>query len=619
MHHARHLLETTFGYRAFRHHQADIIRSLLEGRDVLTLMPTGGGKSLCYQIPALVREGVGIVVSPLIALMQDQVDALRQLGLRAAFLNSTLDGVTQQRIEAALLAGELDILYLAPERLLTTRMLGLLDKARLALFAIDEAHCVSQWGHDFRPEYQQLTVLHARYPGVPRIALTATADRRTRAEIIEQLNLREAAVFVDSFDRPNIHYAVSEGQNAREQLWRFIAREHPRDAGIVYCLSRRKVEAVAAWLCAKGREALPYHAGLPDATRRDHQERFLREDGLIVVATIAFGMGIDKPDVRFVAHLNLPKSIEAYYQETGRAGRDGERANAWMAYGLQDVITLRQMVQAGEASERFKQVAHHKLEAMLGLCELTTCRRQALLAYFDETLAEPCGNCDNCARPPHTWDGTVAAQKALSCVYRSGQRFGVNYVIDLLTAKDDARIRRNRHEQLSTFGIGGEYSAAEWRSIFRQLIAQGYLDVDLEGYGALKLTQRCRSLLRGEVRLDLRSLVRPEQAKDKSPRKVPAMGSCDTPLFEALRALRRKLSEEQGVPPYVIFHDKTLQDMARTRPGTLDQMRYISGVGEQKLKRYGQRFLLEIAKNPLPPHGSGETEAAAVLTPSAIK
>jgi ATP-dependent DNA helicase RecQ len=600
MERARHFLETTFGFSAFRHHQADIIRSLLEGRDVLTLMPTGGGKSLCYQIPALVREGVGIVVSPLIALMQDQVDALKQLGIRAAFLNSTLDGVAQQRIEAALLAGELDLLYVAPERLLTARMLGLLDRARIALFAIDEAHCVSQWGHDFRREYQQLFVLHERYPGVPRIALTATADRRTRAEIIEQLNLREAAVFINSFDRPNIHYALSEGQNAREQLWRFIERDHPRDAGIVYCLSRKKVDTVAAWLQAKGREALPYHAGLPDATRRVHQERFLREDGLIIVATIAFGMGIDKPDVRFVAHLNLPKSVEAYYQETGRAGRDGEPANAWMAYGLQDVITLRQMVQGGDANERFKQVAHQKLEAMLGLCELTTCRRQALLAYFDETLAEPCGNCDNCTRPPQTWDGTVAAQKALSCVYRSGQRFGVNYIVDLLTGKDDARIRHNRHDQLSTFGIGAEYGAAEWRSIFRQLIAQGYLDVDMEGYGALKLTERCRGLLRGEVHLDLRTLAKPDKAKDKSARKAPAMRPCDAPLFEALRALRRELAEEQGVPPSVIFHDTTLQEMARTRPAALEQLRYISGVGEQKLKRYGQRFLTEVARHPLP-------------------
>jgi len=532
--------------------------------------------------------------------MQDQVDALRQLGIRAAFLNSSQDRASQQQTEAALLEGKLDILYVAPERLLTERMLGLLDRARIALFAIDEAHCVSQWGHDFRKEYQQLSVLHERYPGVPRIALTATADQRTRAEIIEQLALHEAAVFINSFDRPNIHYALGEGQNAREQLWRFLEREHPRDAGIVYCLSRKKVETTAQWLQQKGRPALPYHAGLSDETRRLHQERFRREDGLIIVATIAFGMGIDKPDVRFVAHLNLPKSIEAYYQETGRAGRDGAPASAWMAYGLQDVITLRQFVQQTDAEEQFKQIAHHKLESMLGLCELISCRRQALLAYFGETLSEPCGNCDNCTQPPQTWDGTQAARKALSCVYRTGQRFGVNYIIDVLTGKDDERIRHNRHDQLSTYGIGAEHSIAEWRSIFRQLIAQGHLDVDVEGYGALKLTDRCRPLLRGELQLDLRRPSKPERKKDKSAGKARDMRSCDEPLFEALRALRLQLAKEQGVPPYVIFHDATLQEMARSRPASAEQMRYISGVGEQKLKRYGARFVEKIAEYPLP-------------------
>jgi len=597
---ARRVLRDVFGYSEFRHHQADAIRAVLAGRDVLTLMPTGGGKSLCYQIPVLVRDGTGIVVSPLIALMQDQVDALRQLGIRAAFLNSSQDRASQQQTEAALLEGKLDILYVAPERLLTERMLGLLDRARIALFAIDEAHCVSQWGHDFRKEYQQLSVLHERYPGVPRIALTATADQRTRAEIIEQLALHEAAVFINSFDRPNIHYALGEGQNAREQLWRFLEREHPRDAGIVYCLSRKKVETTAQWLQQKGRPALPYHAGLSDETRRLHQERFRREDGLIIVATIAFGMGIDKPDVRFVAHLNLPKSIEAYYQETGRAGRDGAPASAWMAYGLQDVITLRQFVQQTDAEEQFKQIAHHKLESMLGLCELISCRRQALLAYFGETLSEPCGNCDNCTQPPQTWDGTQAARKALSCVYRTGQRFGVNYIIDVLTGKDDERIRHNRHDQLSTYGIGAEHSIAEWRSIFRQLIAQGHLDVDVEGYGALKLTDRCRPLLRGELQLDLRRPSKPERKKDKSAGKARDMRSCDEPLFEALRALRLQLAKEQGVPPYVIFHDATLQEMARSRPASAEQMRYISGVGEQKLKRYGARFVEKIAEYPLP-------------------
>lgn len=600
MERARQILTTTFGYSEFRHNQADIIHALLEGRDALTLMPTGGGKSLCYQIPALVRDGVGVVISPLIALMQDQVDALRQLGIRAAFLNSTLDPISQQQIEQALLDGELDLLYIAPERLMTERMLGLLNRAQLALFAIDEAHCVSQWGHDFRREYQQLSILHERYPGVPRIALTATADRRTRSEIIEQLKLQQAEVFSNSFDRPNIHYAVSEGHNAREQLWRFIQREHPRDAGIVYCLSRKKTESIAQWLSTKGRLALPYHAGLSSELRQQHQQRFLREEGVIIVATIAFGMGIDKPDVRFVAHLNLPKSIEAYYQETGRAGRDGEPANAWMAYGLQDVITLRQMVQDGDANEQFKRIAHQKLEAMLGLCELISCRRQSLLAYFDETLPAPCGNCDNCTHPPKTWDGSVSAQKVLSTVYRTGQRFGVNYIIDVLTGKDDERIRGNRHDQISTYGIGDEHTGVEWRSIFRQLIAQGYLSVDDEGYGALKLTEKCRPVLRGEQRLELREITKPEKIKkEKRERKQQDLRAIDEPLFEALRALRLRLAEEQGVPPYVIFHDSTLAEMARTRPETRETLRYISGVGEQKLKHYGEQFLQEIAKYPL--------------------
>ncbi|MHB8565292.1 MAG: DNA helicase RecQ [Acidiferrobacteraceae bacterium] len=593
---AHHLLESVFGYHEFRHHQADIIEALLAGRDVLTLMPTGGGKSLCYQIPALLREGTGIVVSPLIALMKDQVDALRQLGVRAALLNSTLDAASQRHTEAALRAGTLDILYVAPERLLSERMLELLDGTRIALFAIDEAHCVAQWGHDFRKEYQQLYLLHERYPTVPRIALTATADGRTRTEIIEQLKLQQAAVFINSFDRPNIHYALSEGQNARAQLWQFLERAHPQDAGIVYCLSRKKVEDVALWLQAKGRGALPYHAGLPDETRRLHQERFLREEGLIMVATIAFGMGIDKPDVRFVAHLNLPKSIEAYYQETGRAGRDGAPANAWMAYGLQDVLTLRQFVQQTDADEQFKRIAHHKLEAMLGLCELISCRRQALLAYFGETLSAPCGHCDNCTHPPQTWDGTVAAQKALSCVYRTGQRFGVNYLIDVLTGKDDERIRHNGHDRITPFGLGVEHGASEWRGIFRQLIAQGHLDVELDGHGALKLTDQCRPLLRGERTLNLRTPSVPEKHPEKVRGKARALPAGDEALFEALRALRLALAKEQGVPPYVVFHDTTLQEMTHTRPASIEQMRSISGVGAQKLKRYGVRFLEEIAK-----------------------
>ncbi|MEE9492669.1 MAG: DNA helicase RecQ [Gammaproteobacteria bacterium] len=600
MERAKEILNSTFGYSDFRFHQAEIIKSVLQGKDVLTLMPTGGGKSLCYQIPALVRDGVGIVVSPLIALMQDQVDALQQLGIRAAFLNSSLDRDSQQVVEEALLTGELDLLYVAPERLLTGRMLNLLDQATISLFAIDEAHCVSQWGHDFRKEYQQLNILHNRYPNVPRIALTATADQRTRDEIIAQLALDNANVFVNSFDRPNIRYTLNEGQNAREQLWQFLDKEHTGDAGIVYCLSRKKVEAIADWLSAKGRIALPYHAGLPAEVRQQHQAQFLREEGVIIVATIAFGMGIDKPDVRFVAHLNLPKSIEAYYQETGRAGRNGEPANAWMAYGLQDVITLRQMVQGGDADEQFKRVAHHKLEAMLGLCELITCRRQTLLAYFDETLDEPCGNCDNCLQPPETWDASVDVQKALSCVYRTGQRFGVNYIIDVLSGKQDERIQNFQHDKLSTFGIGKHLTAVEWRSVFRQLIALDFLHIEMEAYGALKLSEKCRPLLRGETTLELRRRLK-LQKKEKRNKNTETLRSVDQQLFEALRVCRLEIASEQGVPPYVIFHDSTLIEMSQRRPQTPVEMQYISGVGEQKLARYGKAFLDVIQQHPLHP------------------
>jgi ATP-dependent DNA helicase RecQ len=595
---ARQILKNTFGYHDFRHHQADVIQTLLDGQDALVLMPTGGGKSLCYQIPALVREGAGIVISPLIALMQDQVDALRQVGLRAAFLNSTQDSHTQRATEQALLDGGLDLLYIAPERLLTQRTMDLLARSRLALFAIDEAHCVSQWGHDFRREYQQLFVLQEQFPDVPRIALTATADKRTRAEIIEQLKLQKAAVFINSFDRANIRYAISEGQNPRERLWRFIEREHPQDAGIVYCLSRRGVEQAAAWLSAKGRRALPYHAGMPERLRREHQTRFLREDGVIIVATIAFGMGIDKPDVRFVAHLNLPKSIEAYYQETGRAGRDGQPANAWMSYSLQDVIMLRQMMNESDADEKFKRVAHHKLETLLGLCELTSCRRQALLGYFGETLASACGNCDTCLQPPITWNGTEAAQKALSCVYRTGQRFGVNYIVDVLIGKDDARIRANRHDRLSTFAIGKEHSAAAWRDIVRQLLAQAYLDIDPQGHGSIRLTEKARPLLRGETQLQLRQQAKAERKlKQKKVTPVAELNDCDRPLFEVLKTRRLQLARDQGVPPYIIFHDNTLREMAVRRPMDEDSLRTISGVGEQKLTRFGAIFIDLIRKH----------------------
>ncbi|MEZ5536747.1 MAG: DNA helicase RecQ [Thiolinea sp.] len=594
---AYQILKNTYGYDDFRLNQKDIIGSLLSGKDVLALMPTGGGKSLCYQIPALVRDGTGVVVSPLIALMQDQVDALRQLGVRAAFLNSTLDFQAVQQVEQQLLAGELDLLYVAPERLLMERMLSLLDRSPVALFAIDEAHCVSQWGHDFRPEYQKLSLLAERYPDIPRIALTATADRRTRKEIIDQLQLHQADVYVNSFDRPNINYAISEGHNAKQQLWQFLETHHPHDAGIVYCLSRKKVEAIAEWLAVQGRIALPYHAGMNALQRERHQQRFLREDGVIIVATIAFGMGIDKPDVRFVAHLNLPKSIEAYYQETGRAGRDGEAANAWMAYGLQDVITLRQMMAESGASDQQKRIEHHKLEAMLGLCEMTTCRRQAILDYFDETGSQPCGNCDNCLNPPETWEGMVSAQKALSCVYRTGQRFGVNYVIDVLLGKPDQRIQQFGHDRISTFGIGDEHSAAEWRTIFRQLIALGYLSVDLEGFGALKLTEKSRPLLRGEQPLQLRR-ERKAEKKKKGKREKETIRFVDQALWDALKQVRLRLAEDQGVPPYVIFHDSVLMQMLAMRPQTLAGMATISGIGEKKLASYGQAFLDVILQHP---------------------
>ena len=597
---AQELLQKTFGYENFRHHQSDIIQSLLQGDDALVLMPTGGGKSLCYQIPAMVRDGVGIIISPLIALMQDQVDALQQLGIQAAFLNSSMDGEAQRKTEQLLLKGEIDLLYVAPERLMTNKMLSLLERTNIALFAIDEAHCVSQWGHDFRKEYQQLRILHERFPTVPRIALTATADQRTRQEIIEQLNLHDANLLRNSFDRPNINYTISEGSNARDRLWSFLEREHPKDAGIVYCLSRNKVDKTAAWLERQGRTALPYHAGLSAEVRQEHQRRFLREDNIIIVATIAFGMGIDKPDVRFVAHLSLPKSIEAYYQETGRAGRDGAPANAWMSYGLQDVISLRQMAENNDSSEQFKRILHNKLETMLALCEQRHCRRQSILAYFDEPLKEPCGNCDTCLNPPEAWDATEAARKALSCVHRTGQRFGVNYVIDVLLGKDNARIKQFEHDAISTYGIGKDHHEQEWRSLFRQLIALGYLATDIEGHGAVKLVEQSRPLLRGEIELILRKPHLDKGSSKKKGKRKTSLRSVDEPLFEQLREHRLELANELGVPPYIIFHDSTLEEMAKTRPDNLEAMRYISGVGEQKLNKFGESFLDIILSSPLP-------------------
>lgn len=590
-----HLLHSVFGYERFRAPQEDVIATLMAGQDALVLMPTGGGKSLCYQIPAIARSGVGVVVSPLIALMQDQVAALQQAGARAALLNSTQTIDESREVEARLLKGELDLLYVAPERLLQTRMLELLARVELALFAIDEAHCVSQWGHDFRPEYIQLSVLHERFPNVPRIALTATADAPTQREIVSRLALENARVFISSFDRPNIRYRIAQSQGqARERLLRFIQETHPNEAGIVYCLSRNKVDEVAAWLKQQGLDALPYHAGLDAKTRAAHQTRFINEEGVVMVATIAFGMGIDKPNVRFVAHLNLPKSVEAYYQETGRAGRDGLPADAWMSYGLQDVITLRQMLESSEASETHKRVERHKLDAMLGLSELTTCRRQALLAYFDETLAEPCGNCDNCLEPPETWDASIAAQKALSCVHRTGQRFGVTYLVDVLQGKADERIQRFGHDAISVFGIGRDLSTPEWRGIYRQLIARGLLDVDLEGHGALRLTDACRPVLRGEESLWLRRETKTARVKKSKSAKAASSvftDPQDNALWDALRALRRELALKQGVPPYVVFHDATLAEMVALRPQTLAAFAQISGVGERKLAAYGEAFL----------------------------
>lgn len=589
---AQSVLESTFGYPSFRHPQEDIINTVVAGGDALVLMPTGGGKSLCYQIPALVRDGCGIVVSPLIALMQDQVDALRQLGVKASYLNSTLSAEEAYNTEQALLAGQLDLLYVAPERLKQQRMLDLLNRAPIALFAIDEAHCVSQWGHDFRADYLQLGILHEQFPDIPRIALTATADARTRSEIIKRLDLDGARKFVSGFDRPNIRYTIGLKHNAKQQLQQFLTEQHRNDAGIIYCLSRKKTEDIAFWLQGQGFNALPYHAGLDAKTRSNHQSRFLREESIIIVATVAFGMGIDKPDVRFVAHLDLPKTVESYYQETGRAGRDGLAANAWMIYGLQDVIKLRQMMESSEGNEEHKRAEQHRLNAMLGLCEITTCRRQALLDYFDDELPQPCGNCDTCLKPVPTWDGTQAARMALSACYRTEQRFGVNYLIDVLRGADVEKIKQNNHHQIPTFGVGSDLDNNQWRSVFRQLVARGYLSVDLERYGALRMEEKCRPLLRGEEAIELRKDIKQQAAKRPTKSSLPM--DIDVALWEALRECRRRLADEQGVPPYVIFHDSTLQEMCVSIPQSLTEFARLSGVGERKLDKYGSVFLSAI-------------------------
>jgi ATP-dependent DNA helicase RecQ len=609
---ARDLLGQVYGYDSFRGHQEAIVAAARRGRDCLVLMPTGGGKSLCYQLPSLLRDGLGIVVSPLIALMQDQVDALCQLGVPAAYLNSTQGPAERASVCRRIESGELQLLYVAPERILQDETLEFLRRCPVSLIAIDEAHCVSAWGHDFRQDYLSLNRLRAAFPGVPRMALTATADARTREDIVRRLELDDPERFVEGFDRPNIRYAVESKVSPKAQLERFL-HHHRDEPGIVYCLSRRSVEDTARWLAERGVNALPYHAGLPAHVRADHQARFLRDDAVVMVATIAFGMGIDKPDVRFVAHLDLPKSVEAYYQETGRAGRDGQPADAWMIYGLQDVVRLSQMASQSQAEDQHKRVEQEKLHALLGWCEVTRCRRAALLGYFGETYPGECGNCDVCLAPPVTWDGTTAGQMLLSCVYRTGQRFGAGHVIDVLRGSDTPKVRQHCHERVSTFGIGADLSVARWRSVARQLMVQGFLVADAERFGALRLTSRSREILRGEVTLQLREEARqtPRRSTAGTAGSVsePAsdvVSEADHTLWEALRARRKALADEQGVPPFVIFHDSTLKDMIRLRPDSAETLLEVSGVGAAKLERYGAYFLEVIRSHPCQhPHADG--------------
>ena len=594
MERALEILNNTFGYSEFKAGQEQVIASILSGRDTLGIMPTGGGKSVCFQIPALLFSGTTLAISPLISLMKDQVDALDSQGVPATYINSSLSlRETNRRLNNAA-QGKYKLIYIAPERLEKQEFREMLKNISVSMLAVDEAHCVSQWGHDFRADYLQLSVLHEQFPEVPRVALTATADARTRREIIARLQLEKARQFINGFDRPNIQYRIEQKQQARQQLLRFLHNEHPDDSGIVYCLSRRKVEETAAWLNKEGYTALPYHAGLPAPLRQTHQNRFLREEGVIVVATIAFGMGIDKPDVRFVAHLDLPKSLEAYYQETGRAGRDGNPATAWMVYGMQDVLKLKQMLAQSQGSEEHRRMEHIKLDAMLGLCEITSCRRQALLAYFGESDHPACGNCDTCITPVATFDGTLVAQKALSASYRTGQRFGVNHLLDILLGKSSDRVIQLNHHQLGVFGLGTELDANQWRSVFRQLVARGYMQVDAQGYGSLQLTEKCRPLLRGEQSLQLRrdTLSRPE----RKPRQQAntRLSADDQRLWNSLRSLRKQLAEAQGIPPYMIFHDSTLMELVTYQPQSLEALRRISGVGASKLEHYGEDFLATI-------------------------
>jgi ATP-dependent DNA helicase RecQ len=595
------LLNSVFGLPGFRGAQQEIVSHVASGGNCLVLMPTGGGKSLCYQLPSLLRAGCGVVVSPLIALMRDQVAGLSEAGVKAAVLNSTLSASEASKVEADLIAGKLDLLYIAPERLLTPRCLTLLGRAKIALFAIDEAHCVSQWGHDFRPEYIGLSVIAERFPDVPRIALTATADKLTRKEIVDRLGLSGAPSFVASFDRPNITYEIVEKQNAPSQLQAFIAERHAGDAGIVYCLSRAKVEDTAAALVRAGVTALPYHAGLDANLRARNQDRFINEDGIVIVATVAFGMGIDKPDVRFVAHLDLPKSIEAYYQETGRAGRDGKPSSAWMAYGLSDIVQQRRMIEESNGADAFKQVSRGKLEALVALAETADCRRTRLLRYFGESLrADRCGNCDNCLSPPRLRDGKVIAQKLLSCAYRTGQRFGAMHLIDVLVGRMTERVKQFGHDRLSVFGIGGELNEKQWRGALRQLVAMGHLAADSEAFGALKLTESARGVLKGETAVMLReqvpgSRIRTSRAKSRRGDLAPAMGAADKTvnpaLSNALRAWRSEMARKRGVPAYVVLHDSTIDGIAALRPTTLAELRGIPGIGDKKLEHYGDELI----------------------------
>ena len=593
--HPATILKTYFGFEGFYENQEEIINSLISGRDAFVLMPTGGGKSLCYQIPAMIRPGVGIVISPLIALMQDQVDGLRQAGIEAYYINSSLHSAEIQRMQEKLISNEMDLLYVAPERLFMHDFLQGLKKTKISLFAIDEAHCVSQWGHDFRPEYLQLNLLHETFPHVPRIALTATADTATCRDILLKLHLEDARQYVSSFDRPNIRYSVVIKKNAKSQLDHFIRQEHPGDSGIVYCLTRKKVEATAEWLSQRGYHALPYHAGLDNSVRARHQRIFQEQEGVIIVATIAFGMGIDKPNVRFVAHLDMPKNIESYYQETGRAGRDGEKSSAWLAYDLSDIVTIRKILENSEGDQAFKRIQYQRLQAMIGYCESINCRRPVLLNYFGESYDKKCGNCDNCLEAVEKWDGTIAVQKAMSCIYRTGERFGVKYLTDVLLGKENKRIKDFRHDSVSTFGIGKEMSHNDWRSVYRQIVAAGFAEIDINGYGGLSLTKKGRAFLKSKETIYLRKDI---VKAGKAGRRVPEKTSSEIhdleyshALFEDLRQLRLDISKKNKVPPYVVFHDRTLKEMASKKPVSLMEMTGLYGVGDTKLKKFGQVFV----------------------------